>query len=271
MIITDMHTHTTFSGDGKSTIEEMLDRAVALGVQHYGITDHFDYDYTGVKGRYWTDAKAYFTRARELQEKYKDKLKIYVGAELGYQNIPQMLQEINEIVKEYKPDFLINSVHFLTFDKTELGEEQDRHSSYERYFSWIRNSLDAPYPYDIVGHLSFCVRYAPFKERTFSYAEHQETLDDILKKIIELGKVLEINSKASPARFDGDARIEFVPSQEILQRYYDLGGRKISYGSDAHFVADIVKGRETAIQALKEIGFEYLTLPVCGEEVRIPL
>ena len=271
MIITDMHTHTSFSGDGRATIEEMLDSAVALGVQHYGITDHFDYDYTGVKGRYWTDAKAYFTKARELQEKYKDKIKIYVGAELGYQNIPIMLEEIREIAEEYKPDFLINSVHFLRLDQTDLGEKMDRYNSYERYFAWIRESLDAPYPYQIVGHLSFCVRYAKYKERLFRYEEHQESLDGILKRIIELGKVVEINSSARPARFEGDPQIDFVPSKEILQRYYDLGGRKISYGSDAHCTEDIIKGRESAVQALKEIGFEYLILPVCGEEIKIPL
>lgn len=271
MIVTDMHTHTTFSADGKSSIEEMLDKACALGVKHYGITEHFDYHHTGERGRYWTDAESYFKRARELQARYKDKIQLYVGAEIGHQNIPELLREVTEITEKYKPDFLINSVHFLTYDETEQGEAQDRYASYERYFKRVRESLEAPYPYQVVGHLSFCVRYAPYKERTFAYTEHQETLDGILKRIIELGKVLEINSKASASRFEGDPCVEFVPSKEILQRYYELGGRKISYGSDAHSTEEIVKGREAAVAALKQIGFEYLTLPVLGGEEKIPL
>jgi DNA polymerase (family 10) len=39
----DLHTHTSWSADGKNTLEEMVERAVALGYAYYGLTDHSHY------------------------------------------------------------------------------------------------------------------------------------------------------------------------------------------------------------------------------------
>jgi DNA polymerase (family 10) len=39
----DLHTHSHWSADGKSTLEEMLEGAVARGYQYYAVTDHSHY------------------------------------------------------------------------------------------------------------------------------------------------------------------------------------------------------------------------------------
>ena len=39
----DLHTHTTWSADGKNTLEEMVAAAVARGYEYYAITDHSHY------------------------------------------------------------------------------------------------------------------------------------------------------------------------------------------------------------------------------------
>jgi DNA polymerase (family 10) len=39
----DLHTHSHWSADGKSTLEEMLDGAVARGYEYYAVTDHSHY------------------------------------------------------------------------------------------------------------------------------------------------------------------------------------------------------------------------------------
>ena len=49
------------------------------------------------------------------------------------------------------------------------------------------------------------------------------------------------------------------PKRDIIERYFELGGRKISYGSDAHR-GDIVKEFDSVTAMLKEIGFEYLVI-----------
>jgi DNA polymerase (family 10) len=39
----DLHTHSHWSADGKSTLEEMLEGAVARGYEYYAVTDHSHY------------------------------------------------------------------------------------------------------------------------------------------------------------------------------------------------------------------------------------
>ena len=39
----DLHTHTTWSSDGKNTLAEMLEAAVARGYEYYAVTDHSHY------------------------------------------------------------------------------------------------------------------------------------------------------------------------------------------------------------------------------------
>ena len=47
----------------------------------------------------------------------------------------------------------------------------------------------------------------------------------------------------------------------IVKRYYELGGRAVSIGSDAHFKERIMDKREEVVKELKEIGFTYITVP----------
>ena len=44
-ILTDVHTHSTFSADGKSPLSDMLATAYGKGLGIYGVSEHFDYDY----------------------------------------------------------------------------------------------------------------------------------------------------------------------------------------------------------------------------------
>lgn len=44
-MIADCHMHTSFSTDSKARPEEMIERAIALGMKEICITDHYDMDY----------------------------------------------------------------------------------------------------------------------------------------------------------------------------------------------------------------------------------
>ena len=89
MILTDIHTHTKFSVDGRSDIRDMIHRAVSLGLTYYGISEHFNYDYDRLRLQIDgelvppIDEKAYFSCARKLQKEYSNKLTLLVGAEFG--------------------------------------------------------------------------------------------------------------------------------------------------------------------------------------------
>ena len=117
-----------------------------------------------------------------------------------------------------------------------------------------------------IPFLGYCERYAPYEDKKFYYEEYKELFDEIFKKIIAKGKILEVNAKS-----DSDSSPAFCPNEELLKAYYEAGGRKISYASDAHKTDDIMKNREIVVETLKRIGFEYLTVPMQGEYIKVEL
>jgi len=73
-MIADFHSHSWYSGCGRDNPEELVKKMIDEGVEIYGMTDH---NY-GIGNR----KKEYFYLQSYLQEKYKDKIKMYRGIEL---------------------------------------------------------------------------------------------------------------------------------------------------------------------------------------------
>ena len=56
--------------------------------------------------------------------------------------------------------------------------------AYEDYLACVRASLDAPYPYDIVGHIGYVSRNAPYENKKLRYDDYVAQLNDILETVI---------------------------------------------------------------------------------------
>lgn len=271
--LTDMHSHTVFSHDGKNTPTEMLEAAQKRGIAFYGVSDHFDYDYDfslmEEEERAATqngDAAEYFRALRHLQEDYEGVMNVAVGAEFGYSEDESVQGRYLSTYEKHRPDYVINSVHGQGGrDYARCVFTQDKKSTYEEYLRLVRKSLDAPYPYDIVGHIGYIARYVPFADKELSLEEFGAQIDDILLTIIQKDKILEVNSA------NKNLTNRTLPQGEIIKRYFELGGRKISFGSDAHFIERIADKREEVVEMLKSIGFEYVTVPMKGEHIKVKL
>ena len=273
-LLTDIHTHSKFSFDGQSELAEILKKAHEMGLAFYGVSEHFEcaaYFSTDNTERKRTDADAYFHAARHLQEDYAGCMNVLVGAEFGYQDDPSTQAEFLSIIEKYSPDFVVNSVHGMKskdyYYRELYGDtiQRSKSETYGEYLSLVRRSLDAPYPYDIVAHIGYVARYVPFEDRSLSLEEFGEEIDDILKTIINKDKILELNSS------NAGGVEPFLPSREILTRYFQLGGRKISFGSDTHSTARIADKRAELMEMLKEIGFTYITVPCRGEHIKVEI
>ena len=271
-MLTDIHTHSAFSADGETALAEMLARARSLGVAYYGVSEHFDYDYLAegilAEGKPvpMVDAPAYFAEARRLQAQFAPSMRVLVGGEFGFSPHPDAQRLYADTVARFHPDFVVNSTHSVDGKDVWFGEYftgKDKREAYRRYLVRVRESLDAPYPYDIVGHLGYVARNAPYADKALRCADFSDLIDDILSTVIARGKILEVNSSARGA---GD----FLPARDILERYFVLGGRMVSFASDAHRADRILCGRETVVRALKEIGFAGVTVPDCGVYRLVP-
>ncbi|MGN0796130.1 MAG: histidinol-phosphatase HisJ family protein [Christensenellales bacterium] len=252
----DSHTHSEFSADGSVKISEMVNRAIADGGRYLCITDHFDLDalkeYNNAPDG-WTQLNlpAYeknLYEARKESEKHSEEFYLGFGIEAGYDENAK--DDYKKIIDEKPFDAVINSVHFVEgydvyFPDFFLGREKD--DAYRSYLKKVYKSLDVSYHYDIVGHIGYCVRNAKYEDKIMHFDEFSDLLEAILKKIIALDKTLEVNTHHA-----------LCPNEEILKKYFEFGGRKISFGSDAHR-GDVYKDFDKTVEMLKGIGFSGFT------------
>ena len=278
-LLTDMHTHSTFSHDGRSSLLEMIDRAREQGLCFYGVSEHLDYDlfFSTFNEKYkGYEPEEYFHKARHLQEDYQGVINVLIGYEFGYIDDEKIKKMYQDVVEKYAPDFVINSIHLCNgedyyfknvYYKEKNGEKALRNKDevYEEYLSAVRRSLDVNYHYDIVGHLGYATRYAPYEDKRIDVEKHKALLVDILQTIIKKDKILEVNSS------NKGGLGEFLPQRDIIELYFALGGRQISYGSDAHDVGRVADKRAEVMQTLKEIGFTYVVVPCKKEYIKIEI
>lgn len=255
--LSDYHIHSRFSSDSDESPEEIIRTAIALGLKEICFTDHMDLDYPEQDGKgnplFVFDTEEYFDTLLPLKEKYRNRLTIRLGIELGL--MPE-LSERNEAVARSCPfDFIIGSTHLVDgqdpyyprFWEGRKTEEVIRH-----YFETTHENIKAYADYDVYGHLDYITRYVPDKAYRYDCHRFMEVIDAILKDIIHSGHGIELNT--SPF---GKGLSDPNPCREILLRYRELGGEIITLGSDAHEARNIGGGFDRARDILTDCGFKY--------------
>lgn len=150
---TDYHIHSTFSPDGKSSMEEMILRAIDLNLKEICFTDHVDYDIKYMD-HFVVDYEEYFKSLNYFIDKYKDKIRIKKGIELGLQK--ELFDKCSKDVKKYPFDFVICSQHAI--DKMDLYyndffESKDAYTAYDIYYKEYLNIVKNYKDYNTLGHL----------------------------------------------------------------------------------------------------------------------
>ncbi len=264
----DIHTHSTFSFDGVDTLKNMVKTAYEKGIAYYGVAEHYNADYSDSVNELLakTDTAKYFRCAKKLQKKYSGKMTVLAGCEFGFAPDPSVYEQYQNILDTYAPDFVINSVHSVGgIDFAWLRKVLNKEDACQRYLGTVRQSLEAPYAYDIVAHIQYVLRYVDGMDAALFFDMYGEQIRDILQTIIDKNKILEVNTSSYGLAQDT------LPDERILTLYYTLGGRKISFGSDAHAVNRVGDKWDSVVELLKKIGFTHLTIPCRGKHIEFPL
>lgn len=251
MRYTDHHVHTNFSGDCKIPMEKMIQSAIHKGQSSIILTDHVDYDFPDASLTFEIDFQLYNEKLNEMRHLYP-KIEIRKGVEIGYQ--PHLKNRIEKLVAVEKFDFIINSLHAcdgLDYMNGDFFRGKSKDESYNRYFESLLECVETFDTYDVIGHLDFIIRYAPYKERLLAYSQYKQIIDKILSVLIYKDKGIEVNT--SGKRYGLKL---FHPQRAILKRYHELGGRLITVGSDAHMDKDIQADFLEAFMMLQAIGFK---------------
>lgn len=250
----DVHLHSRFSFDSEEAPENYIKRAVASGIGVIGFSEHYDFD-ARLDGEALAlaDIPAYLKNINKLKTLFGD-TEILAGIEFGYRKEAEA--EYRAILQKYPLDYVINSLHTLPGrgDCYHDGffENKSLKQSYYDYFNGVLESISADYDYQIIGHLGYVCRYRSGDGAKIRYSDYADILDEILKQIIKRDKCLEINTSA------GVGGCTYLPDADIIGRYLELGGKLLSFGSDAHSAEKYLNKAEQLKQFLKQTGVREL-------------
>lgn len=264
----DCHTHTQFSVDSEADINQMIEKAISLGLSAYAVTDHCECNRWYSEDHYiGEDTYRYFDFGKdfensvsavcELKEKYSDRINLICGVEMG-----QALQDVEiaeRIVSDKRLDFVIGSMHqlpktedFAFLDYTKFTQSEIK-NILERYFTEI-HKMCLWGKFDILGHLTYVLRYIEGAYGVkVDMTPYDDIIEEIFKAVISKGNGIEINTSGLRQKY-GDT----FPTYKYVKLYKELGGEILSLGSDTHFVEDVGKGIYEGSQIAKKAGFDYI-------------
>ena len=256
-----------FCDHADDTLEAVVEAYIRRGFSWVGITEHVpaasdalrfpDEVAAGISAEFQQRRFArYIAACRELQGRYADKIRIYVGMETeawrGYETF------IPELVRRYSPDYLVGSVHHVAdmcidYSETLYGEAARAlggvDTLYERYFDLQLEMIERLRP-AVVGHFDLIRIYDPdYRERLEKPAIRQRVLRN-LRRIKDLGAILDLNLRAL---YKG-AEEPYI-SRSILREAKALGIPVVP-GDDSHGVSSVGLHMEEGIRVLKEMGFD---------------
>jgi len=268
MNLIDCHTHTQYSVDSEADIIKMIEKAVSLGLSAYAVTDHCEcnrwFGEEHYPGENWykfynfgKDFENSVSAVTELKEKYKNKLNLICGVEMGQATHDFEIAE--KIVNDKRLDFIIGSMHQLPETEDFCFLDYGNYTSdeiknlLERYFLEI-NKLCRWGKFDILGHLTYNLRYMHDAfNKDIDISPWDCIIEDSFKHLIQNGKGIEINTSGLRQSYG-----KTFPDLKYIKLFRNLGGEIISVGSDAHTVEDLGSGIEKGAELAFNAGFTHL-------------
>ncbi len=255
-MLADFHLHSHFSGDCESRMESMIERGIEKGLSIMCFTEHLDLDYPYESPDFSLDIPAYFDYYQKMKEQYQRKISLLFGVELGLQ--PHVIHICNDFVNKYPFDFVIGSSHVINGVDPyypDYFSNRSEESAYEEYFTFLLKNLEVFQNFDVYGHIDYVVRYGPNTNQFYSYDKYRDIIDLILRKLIKMGKGIELNTGGFKYGLGHPN-----PHEDIIKRYRELGGEIITIGSDAHKPEHIAYDFHKVFPILKACGFHYYTI-----------
>jgi histidinol-phosphatase (PHP family) len=243
----DLHNHTTLCNHAQGTIEEYVQKAIELGIDFYGFSEHAPMKNFEDGYRLVIEKKDFYESSiLEIKKRYENQIDILLGYEVDFIEGDYLLDE----VINSKVDYLIGSVHYLGkwgFDNPEFIAEyknRDINKIWEEYFYALK-LLAKSGKFDIVGHLDLI--------KVFNFLPTKDIkilAKDAMSEIKKSNMVIEINAAGlrKPVK-------EQYPSKNLLELAFELD-IPITFSSDAHSVEQIGFKYDEVTTLAQKIGYK---------------
>jgi len=240
----DLHNHTTRCNHAKGSMQSYIERAIELGIDIYGFSEHAPMDFDEHYRLKFEEMQIYTEDVKRLKEQYKDDIKILLGYEVDY-----LKGHMDKRVLSAEVDYLIGSIHFLGewgFDNPEFNHEYKNKNIddiWQEYFNNIEAMAKTEH-FDIVGHLDLI--------KIFNFMPKKDIrliAKNALKAIKKSNMVLELNTAGlrKPCK-------EIYPTPSLLEMAYELN-IPITFSSDAHAIGQVGYKYSEAVKLAKKIGY----------------
>jgi histidinol-phosphatase (PHP family) len=253
VLLTDTHVHSNFSTDGVNSIEDIIRAAIALNMPVLTFTEHADVNEVlnpmlEVR-KLLNEYKAVFP---QLKEKYAGQIELLAGIELGQPYYDILYTE--NMLKAEDLDFVLCSLHVGKGFGDYYDMKYDRVDVLALLDSYFFELLEIVSwgQFDSLAHITYPLRYIVGREGlSVELSDYAAAIDKVLKKLIDSGIAMEVNTSGLSMPYYERPD----PWYEIIERYYALGGRLLTLGSDAHEASCLRAGFDDVIPRLRAIGF----------------
>lgn len=261
----DYQTHSFRSHDGLASIAAQCARAIEIGLDEIGFSEHKDFDPADPLVSYF-DYDRYITEIAAAREECGDRLKIRAGVEIDYQK--QFEPEIATFLAAYRFDFVLTSVHFVDgkmIMTPEYNANRTGRQAYADYFAVVLDSILSG-SIDILGHLEYANRRGLAAWGPYNPQEFEPELNRIFDAVIARNIPLEINT----AGLHQGHRVTY-PTAETVAMYARRGGKLLSIGADAHQPAQLAHDYKTAAEIALANGLTHVCVWQNRKFRQIPL
>lgn len=252
MIPHDYHMHTLASEDGSDSLEDMCRRAVSLGIPEIGFSEHWDVGPYEKNPRFFRP-EPWYEEIQRLRSIFSDQMVILAGIETAEPHLYP--SETADILTRVPFDYVIGSVHWVgplfMFDTQYIsnGTADDIFNTYFDELDQMVKNADI----DIVAHFDIPARTA-IPILGYEPIRYERKIRSILDIIIQRNLALDINAAGlrKPSQ-------NLMPDPVILNWYVEMGGRKVTLGSDAHRISEVGQHLDHALKAIRSSGLDQIT------------
>ena len=260
-----LHCHTQFC-DGRSSMEEMTAKAIALGFTHIGFTPHSPIPIESPCNMKKADVNNFLKEINSLRKTTGGKnITILAGMEVDY--ISRKWNASSSYFQEIPLDYKISSIHFIPNQKGLLVDIDGNIDTFRKNMSvYFNNDIDYVVKkyiekthdmleaggFQIIGHFDkVSLNASLFSENIENLKIFNDGINEIIEHIALKGVIVEINTKAY------SRHNRFFPHSRW---WNELKTRSIPIivNSDAHEANLLDASRDTAFDCLLKITDEDL-------------
>jgi len=245
----DYHMHTPLCRHATGEPEEYTKRALELGLQEIGFSDHApmpqdDFDNWRMNTGQLDE---YVANVRRAQQDFPQ-LTIRLALEVDY--LPGYEDWIRGLAARHPWDYFIGSVHYVSDDwaiddPQKLSEWKHRNADevWAVYFERLAQAAETGF-FEIIGHADLPKKFG-----------HRPSRDGapLYEKFLSAAKKHNCAIELNTAGLRKDCR-EIYPSRQILELAFQKGV-PITFGSDAHTPGEVGMNFADAVQLARQVGY----------------